>query len=344
MAQTDTTNKMVYYTLYIDWRKRPEDLRLRTPNDQESNYTIGKLGDEPMLFNNEGDARSDFHKLLWENEGLRQGQYFDTEKKTKVKKEKKIIVEKEVRIYKLYDDIEINKVYNEPAENTMARMPNHFTDMVITSPPYNVGDRSGIGEAMYDEYKDDRDEAEYEQWLFQIVDSLLRVTRKHIFFNIQMLGKNKLTVLELMGRYKKNIKDIIVWNKTVAPPHICPGVMNSKFEFIIILSNQNPHMKKFDDGNFKGNFNNVIEGRNASGNKYAKLNKATFPGYLPRTILNMFGDKKDLIYDPFSGTGTTQESCIIEGRNFIGSELSEKQHIITEERIKNEFSRPRFQF
>lgn len=333
---------MVYYTFFSDWQKRPEQLRLRTKDgDQKS---VGVPGDEPFMFGSEAEAQADYFSLKFDHETYSGVEYHDTEKKTKVKKAKKVIEEKEVRISKVYSDIEVNKIYNEPCENTMARMPNHFVDITITSPPYNVGDRSGIGEKMYDEYNDDRDEQQYEEWLFKVVDELLRVTRKHIFFNIQMLGKNKLTVLELLGRYKRNIKDMAIWNKSVAPPHICPGIMNSKFEFIIILSNQKPEQKKFEDGNFKGNFNNVWEGRNASGNKYAKLNKATFPSYLPRTILNMFGNKDDLIYDPFTGTGTTQEACVIEQRRFIGSELSDKQQAIAVNRAENELSRPRFNF
>lgn|SRR5574337_334245 len=330
---------MIYYTFYTSWRKLPEHLMLRTEDG------IGKIGDRPFLFVDEKQAFSDFAKLMWDNEDYKFGEYFDTDKKKKVKKNKKIVSESEVRVNKIYTSIEINKVYNEPCEETMRRMPNNFVDITITSPPYNVGDRSGIGLDMYDEYIDDLGEKEYRDWLFKVIDELLRVTRKHIFFNIQMLGQNKVTVLEIFGHYRHNIKDRIIWNKSVAAPHICPGIMNSKFEDIIIFSNQSPQKKKFDDAKFgQGTFNNVIEGRNASANKYAKLNKATFPGYLPRTILNAFGDKDDLIYDPFSGTGTTQESCIIEGFNFIGSELSEEQWKITNERIKNEFSRPRLKF
>lgn len=231
--------------------------------------------------------------------------------------------------------MEINKIYNEDCLETMSKMQNLFIDNVITSPPYNVGYNNMFGKdvSKYQKYDDKQTKEFYEKWLFNVIDELLRVTKNHIFFNIQMLGNNKNTVLKLMGKYEDKIKDIIIWNKKVAPPHIEEGVMNSKFEFIIILSNQKPDKKKFYDGNFKGNFNNVIEGMNASQNEYSKIHSATFPLYLPRTILTKFGKQGDLIYDPFMGTGTTAIASIIEKRKYIGSEIDSEYFDLANKRI-----------
>ena len=33
--------------------------------------------------------------------------------------------------------MELNKIYNEDCLKTMAKMPNNFIDVIITSPPYN---------------------------------------------------------------------------------------------------------------------------------------------------------------------------------------------------------------
>ena len=33
--------------------------------------------------------------------------------------------------------MELNKIYNEDCLETMAKMPNDFVDLIITSPPYN---------------------------------------------------------------------------------------------------------------------------------------------------------------------------------------------------------------
>lgn len=348
----------VYYSYYINWTKKDNELVFRVDNEEGFLREVtSEFG--PMMFDTQELAQKDFYARLYEDENIRFGKYFDTNGGAKVKKksdQKKValpkVSEERERITNMvvlptYKDLERNKVYNEDCMTTMSRMPDGFVDHVITSPPYNAGityNNEGDETRMYDLYDDNLDDYQYEEWLFKVIDELLRVTKGHIFFNIQMLGRNKRTVMKLMGKYNEKIKDMIIWNKKVAPPHIQPGVMNSKFEFIIVLSNQKPESKKFLDGNFKGNFNNVLEGGNATGNKYSKLNKATFPLYLPRTILNRFGKKGELIYDPFNGTGTTGDACVIESRDFIGSEIDPKQCEISNQRIKDQSAKLLIQF
>ena len=138
-----------------------------------------------------------------------------------------------------------------------------------------------------------------------------------------------------------NVKDIIIWHKTQAPPAIEPGVMNTAFEYIIIFSKESPEKRKFYDVNFRGNFNNVIYGNNASQNEYAKEHKATFPQYLPDKIISNFTQEGDIIYDPFIGLGTTAMSAVMLKRNYIGSEISAEYTKLANERIKS-ISNPLF--
>lgn len=41
-------------------------------------------------------------------------------------------------------------------------------------------------------------------------------------------------------------------------------------------------------------------------------------------ILNIHTNENDLIFDPFSGSGTTALACLNNSRKFIGSEIDEK--------------------
>jgi site-specific DNA-methyltransferase (adenine-specific) len=139
--------------------------------------------------------------------------------------------------------MEINKIYCESNLETMAKMPNNFVDYVLTSPPYNVGynQMNGDDTKKYKDYKDNLDDYFLNQK--NLIDELLRVTKNHIFYNIQMLGNNKVDFLNLLGHFKDNIKDIIIWQKNMIP-HIEQGVISSSFEFIIIFSNQQPEKKE----------------------------------------------------------------------------------------------------
>jgi len=46
-----------------------------------------------------------------------------------------------------------------------------------------------------------------------------------------------------------------------------------------------------------------------------------------------WSNEGDLVYDPFMGSGTTAKMSLLNGRNFIGSEISEEYCRIAEERI-----------
>ena len=54
--------------------------------------------------------------------------------------------------------MELNKIYCESNLETMARMPDNFIDLTVTSPPYNLGEKHHTGNnkfKAYDEYIDD---------------------------------------------------------------------------------------------------------------------------------------------------------------------------------------------
>lgn len=231
------------------------------------------------------------------------------------------------------NNLETNKIYCESNLETMKRMEDNFVDYVLTSPPYNVGHNKMFGQetAKYNNYTDDLDD--YFNNQKNLINELLRVTKNHVFYNIQMLGNNKVDFLNLLGHFKDKIKDIIIWQKNMIP-HIEPGILSSSFEFIIIFSNDRPEKKKFYDGNFRGNFGNVIKTLNSHSNPFAKKHKAIMPLDIPRMFMTKFGKAKDVWYDPYMGTGTTAISAIMEDRKYIGSEISKEYCKVIEDRIK----------
>lgn len=231
------------------------------------------------------------------------------------------------------NNLELNKIYCESNLETMAKMPNDFIDYVLTSPPYNIGYNQMYGQNVkkYSEYQDNLDD--YFENQKQLINELLRVTKKHIFYNIQMLGGNKIAFLNLLGYFKHNIKDIIIWKKNMIP-HIEEGILSSSFEFIIIFSNDNPDKKKFYDANFKrGGMSNVFEILNTHTNPFAKEHKAIMPLDIPRYFMINFGKENDIWYDPYMGTGTTAVGAIEEKRKFIGSEISQEYIDIANKRL-----------
>lgn len=369
------TIQMIYYSFYLDREKtqlvyRTQDITAKL--DSGAEVTLSQFNKEintlfepeksiPKIFSSEEGCKADFYKLLWDNPDYRYGETFGIKKEKKsLKGTKSPVISNAPLVHvslkppmPVYETLEINKVYNEDCLKTMARMPTGFVDYIITSPPYNAEKRISCGknnkiyignEEMYSDYEDNLTPEQYEEWLFTVIRECIRVTKYHVFFNIQMLSRNKRTVLKIHGEFIDYIKDKIIWRKTIAAPNIVKGIMRNSYEDIFIFSNQNPESRNFEDVEFSGSFSNVIESTGSSKNKFAKINKATYPLYLPRVIINSFCTKGQLIYDPFNGTGTTGDACVIENMNYIASELDPAQCDITNQRIKDQSAKIKIPF
>lgn len=229
------------------------------------------------------------------------------------------------------NNLELNKIYCESNLETMARMPDNFVDYVLTSPPYNVTNKSL---SKYKDFKDDFSQNEYFEQQKELIKELLRVTKKHIFYNIQMVSGNKLALHKLFGEFSEYIKEVIIWSKS-GQPAISEKVFNSSFEYIIILSNDEPNKRFFNDANFKrGTQSNVFKTLNPHSNPFAKDHKAIMPLDIPRYFMINFGSDGDLWYDPYMGTGTTAVAAIKENKKFIGSEISEEYLDLSNKRLK----------
>ena len=67
--------------------------------------------------------------------------------------------------------------------------------------------------------------------------------------------------------------------------------------------------------------------------KFAYMHPAMFPEKLSEDHIISWSNPNDLIYDPFMGSGTTAKMALINGRSFIGSEISSEYCEIANRRI-----------
>lgn len=228
--------------------------------------------------------------------------------------------------------IDINKIYNESNLETMAKMQDKSVDYILTSPPYNVVNKSL---SKYKEFKDDFSQNEYFEQQKELIAEMLRVTKNHIFYNIQMVSGNKVALHRLLGEFASNIKEVLIWQKK-GQPAISEKVFNSAFEYIIIFSNNEPNKRYFNDANFKrGTQINIFKILNKHSNPFADVHKAIMPLDIPRYFMINFGNDDDIWYDPYMGTGTTAVAAIEEKRSFIGSEISKEYIELANKRLES---------
>jgi site-specific DNA-methyltransferase (adenine-specific) len=239
--------------------------------------------------------------------------------------------------------IELNKIYNENCLETMARMPDNFVDLIVTSPPYNINLRIRGNEYCkrsknengpcnkYENFTDDLDIDEYYEFQEAVISDMIRVS-KQSFYIIQLVTGNKEAVFKLIGRFCKEIKEFIIWDKKTAEPAISNNVLNSEFEIIIVFDKKTSRQRFFENGRFdRGTLSNIL--RISKSDAGSEKHKATFPLKLPKTIINYFSSEGQIIYDPFMGLGTTAIASVDLKRNFIGSEISSDYCKLAEKRI-----------
>jgi len=62
---------------------------------------------------------------------------------------------------------------------------------------------------------------------------------------------------------------------------------------------------------------------------------ATFPEKLATDHILSWSNTGDLVYDCFMGSGTTAKMCIVNNRDYIGSEISKEYCDIIDKRLIN---------
>tara|TARA_R110001599_G_scaffold352210_1_gene586302 strand:- start:711 stop:1418 length:708 start_codon:yes stop_codon:yes gene_type:complete len=225
--------------------------------------------------------------------------------------------------------MKINKIYNEDCFETMKRMEDNFIDITITSPPYNTGGKSLSTGEFYKDYKDNLSKDEYFNFIKNNIKELLRISKHYVFYNFQFLTNNKNIYYKLIGEFSNNIKDVFIWHKQ-ALSQINKGKMATGYEVVLILSNNNNMI--FDYNNFPEN-NYVPNIKKFNKLESFKGHGATMPLQMADYFIMNFSKKGDLIYDCFSGMGTTACAAVKNDRNYIGSEITKEYIELSNKRL-----------
>jgi site-specific DNA-methyltransferase (adenine-specific)/modification methylase len=244
--------------------------------------------------------------------------------------------------------MEINKIFNEDCLITMNNIENNTVDAVITSPPYNII-RPNSTDRGYDLYKDGMSNAEYMKWTIDIFNGFNNILKKDgvVLYNMSYGTENttlmSLTIADIINKTNFTLADIIVWKKKNATPNnVSHNKMTRIVEFVYVFCRKDEintftcnkkELKKRDTGQaiYENVFNFISTENN---DQSTDMNKATFSTKFVRTLMMMYIKPNSLIYDPFMGTGTTANACIIEKHNFLGSEISKKQVEYANKRIE----------
>lgn len=252
--------------------------------------------------------------------------------------------------------VELNKVYNEDCLDTMARMPDNFVDLTVTSPPYdNLRDYKG-----------------YEFDFESIAKELYRVTKEGgvvvwVVADATIKGSETGTSFKQAIFFKEigfKLHDTMIYLKNqMAFPDTIRYYNAFEYMFIFVkgkIKTFNPikdrrnisagrvvqGSERLKDGSFRKNrpcAGNITKEFGVRWNYWLMYNQkrgvetqhpAIFPEQLAKDHILSWSNPRDLVYDPMMGSGTVAKMAILTGRNWIGSEVASEYCDIINERIK----------
>lgn len=262
-------------------------------------------------------------------------------------------------------DLKLNHIYNEDCFDTIERIIDNkiHVDNIITSPFYNTGRSSKCHtseksrqnhEGRYDIHLDDMTNDEYIQFTIYLFNKFDEIVTENgcILYNMSYGSENTeliwLVLAEILKQTNWTIADDIIWKKQSAlPNNVSPNKLTRIVEHIFVFCRRNEFKtfkanKKIKSVSKKGqkyyeNVFNFIEAKNNDGS--CKLNKATFSTDLITQLIDIYVQDEAIVYDPFSGTGTTANACVLKGIQYLGSEISEAQVEYSNDRLKQTMER-----
>jgi site-specific DNA-methyltransferase (adenine-specific) len=263
----------------------------------------------------------------------------------------------------------INKVINGDTIEMMSEMPEGWVDLIVTSPPYNVG-------IQYDTHNDEIVMDEYWEWSEKWLTEAYRLLKDDgriainipYEVNVQARGGRVFFASEIYQVMKKvgfkfyGIVDLeedsphrsktTAWGSWMSPS--APYIYNPK-ECVILAYKKN-HIKKVKgEPQWKGEPYLTEEGKNKVAYseqdkkefmelvfgqwKYfadtRSLTKATFSMDIPEKAIKILSYRNDVVLDPFNGSGTSCVAAVVHDRRWVGIELSEKYCEIAKQRIQS---------
>lgn len=212
----------------------------------------------------------------------------------------------------------------------LSNIPSNSIDLIVTSPPYNLGNNHHTGIKRHKAYSDDMPEIEYQDWQLEVLKECYRVLTLEgsMMYNHKNRIKNgeQITPYAWLLKSPFIIKQELVWFN---------GSQNfDKIRFYpmterVYWLTKDKKTKLFNAINHHDLFTRSDWPTVGTKGKHTRA----FPIKMVEDFLLCFPGAVTIL-DPFMGSGTTGQACVKQGRNFIGIELSEEYFSLAKNSIE----------
>lgn len=204
---------------------------------------------------------------------------------------------------------------------------------IITDPPYNISHENN-----FNTLKCPRQGVDFGEWdknfdLFSWIPKYEKILDKNgsiiIFCSYRYIS----FIIKTMEESNLEVKDILVWKKTNPMPRNIERRYVQDMEFAIWGVKKGSKWVFNKDKN-KPYMRSLFETSIVSGNERTK-HPTQKSLQLMKNIIKIHTNEKDIILDPFMGSGTTGLACLELNRIFIGVELDKEYFNLAIERLHN---------
>ena len=231
----------------------------------------------------------------------------------------------------------INQIHQGDCLDVMAEMPDGSVNLVVTSPPYNLLNSSGNGMKNgnggkwsraalmqgYAEHSDAMPHDDYVGWQRECLNEMLRVLTPDgaIFYNHKWRVQKGLLQdrNDIMDGFP--VRQIIIWQRSGGFNHN-PGYFLPTYEVVYLIAKP-----QFRLAPKAGGIGDVWRIQQDRGNPHP----ASFPVELARRAIA--ATAAEVVLDPFIGSGTTAVAALMEGRRYVGIDVSDEYCEWARERI-----------
>ena len=253
-------------------------------------------------------------------------------------------------------------LYNDDCLNVLPTLSDKSVDLIITSPPYNIG-RS------YNKYNDNR--KDYVSWLIKIFNDCCRIlkTDGHLFLNLSSTKNYPFACYKIAEQLDWQLQNNIIWAKSIeidgyvrgySTPTSSKRYLQNGWEHIFhFTKNGNTEIDlEWSGVPYNTDYNNAVRNEKRSGKSWRttttywyytykskatkeinrqitgdKLHPAIYPNSLVEKCIKVSGLKKGIVLDPFMGTGTTGLVAKKYNLNFTGIEIDQDYFEFAKQRI-----------
>ncbi len=237
----------------------------------------------------------------------------------------------------------LNRIFCKSSED-MSELPDNSVNLMITSPPYNVGK----------EYDDDLTIDEYRNLLFNVFNETYNklATGGRACINIANIGRKPYVplhsmIIDIMLEIGFFMRGEIIWDKSASAGGSCAWgswmsasnpVLRDVHEYILVFCKDSFSKKKVEDKKDTISRDDFLEWTKSIWTFPAVSAKrvghpAPFPIELPHRLINLYSYEDDVVLDPFCGSGTTCLAAVKNNRNFVGYDVVEDYVELANKRI-----------